>query len=263
MEFQNNIKLRDFFGNASDGAVLDAHLAVECPILQKKVNEREKVIAGLEHAINIREVTGETPQVKNLITRSTSGSLITSLGDQLQHLNKEITESIQVFEKIVETVDMGSDVQDEDDLPGYGSMDDPSSPQAQEQAAGGVMGFAKSSFKGVTSAAKDVTKGVAGGAMAVAGGAIAVAGSGANLAKGLLIQEDGGVLSAGFVTFKSLRATHAALQMMYVTFDFRQSTYIWTIAYTNLFKRQPILFTLYDGSPRGATTRRHLLEKCW
>jgi hypothetical protein len=223
LEYQNNAKLREFFSSASDGAVIDVHLAVECPNLQKKVLERDKIVANLEHAINIREITGVSPQVKNIITRAESGSLITSLGDELVDLNEEISETIELLKEVVNSTDMGVDVpqEEEDEISDYGSID-PSSPLAKQKAAekaaekGGVMGFAKSSYKGVKGAATNVTKGVAGVTKGVAGGALAVAGSGAHLAMSLLISEDGNVMSAGFVSFKSLRATHAALQMVYV-----------------------------------------------
>eukprot|EP00980_Cylindrotheca_fusiformis_P002692 scaffold627_cov125-Cylindrotheca_fusiformis.AAC.9 len=217
LEYQNNQKLKDFFMKASDGAVIDAHIAVECPTLQKQVQERDSVISQLEHAINIREVTGETPQVRNLITRAPSGSLIASLADQLQDLNKEISDSIDNYEQIVNNIDQGTDVPEDEE--GYGAIEQPngpSSPLADQNSGGGnfVMGFAMNSIKGVTKTATNVTRGVAGGAMAVAGGALAVAGSSANMAMSLLMSEDGQILSAGFVSFKSLRATHAALQML-------------------------------------------------
>jgi hypothetical protein len=206
------------------------------------VLERQKVVANLEHAINVREITGVTPQVKNMFTRSASGSLITSLGDQLHDLNEEISETIEILEKSVNSTDMGMDVpEEEEELSVYGAID-PSSPLAQQKASdsGRVMGFAKSSFKGVTSAATNVTKGVAGVTKGVAGGALAVAGSGANLAKSLLVSEDGNVMSAGFVTFKSLRATHAALQMVYVVVIYL--LVVWHVAHLAIVSRSLTCF---------------------
>jgi hypothetical protein len=175
-----------------------------------------------------------------MITRTESGSLISSLADQLYDLNKEISESIEIMEKVVNSTDMGAGMgvpEEEDEFSDYDSID-PSSPKAAE--SGGVMGFARSSMKGVTSAATNVTKGVAGVTKGVAGGAMAVAGSGANLAKSLLISEDGNVMSAGFVTFKSLRATHAALQMVYVIVIYLHV--VWHVAHLAIVSRSLTCF---------------------
>ncbi|CAJ1962995.1 unnamed protein product [Cylindrotheca closterium] len=210
IEYQTNAALTEFFSSAYPGTVLDAHLAMQAAHLKKKVDERDSVIANLEHAINIREVTGVVPQAKNLITRQTSGSAIQGYGDKLVALNKEISYSIETLIENANHIEAHS----VDDDSFMGSTDDsfegPKSP-----LAGGVMGFAKNSVKGVTNISKNAIKDVGGAVKGVGGAGMHVLGSGANLAKSFIIhEEDGAALSAGFVTFNSLRAAHAALQMI-------------------------------------------------
>lgn len=188
---------------------------MQTPNLKKKIAERDGVIANLEHAINIREVTGKVPEAKNMLTRQTSGSAITALGDKLIALNKEISQTIDTLIENANNIDARS-VGDDSFL---GSMDEsyegPKSP-----LQGGVMGFAKNSAHGVTKFATNTVKDVGGIAKGVGGAGMQLVGSGANLAKGLIVKEDGALLTAGFVTFNSLRAAHAALQMMYVCIIF-------------------------------------------
>lgn len=216
IEYQTDAALTEFFSDAYPGTVLEAHLAMKASGLKKKVALRDGVISNLEHAINIREVTGVQPQannMKNLVTRQTSGNLIEGLGEDLMVLNMEISTTIDTLienAKNVQAVEV-------DDGSYLGSMDDsfqtgPNSPQAH-----GVLGFAKKSVKGVTKVATSAVKDGMGAVKGAGGAAMHVAGSGANLAKSLILAEDGGSLTAGFVTFNSLRAAHAALQMLCVS----------------------------------------------
>mmetsp|Transcript_41542 Transcript_41542/g.100007 ORF Transcript_41542/g.100007 Transcript_41542/m.100007 type:complete len:923 (-) Transcript_41542:1031-3799(-) len=212
IEYQTNAALTEFFSDAYPGTVIEAHLAMKAPTLKKKVAEREGVISNLEHAINIREVTGEIPQAKNLLTRQPEGSAIDAYGKELVTLNKEISETIDTLIEEFNNV-QAMDVDDGSilgsSLGGSFREGGPNSPQST-----GAFAFAKKSVKGVTSIATNAVKDVGGAVKDVGGAAINVAGSGANLAKSLISAEDGEALTAGFVTFNSLRAAHGALQMI-------------------------------------------------
>lgn len=73
---------------ASDG-VQDACISLKIPNLKKKVAERAAVLAKLEHAINVEDVTGEIPRQKKDNAR-----VVDVLYGQLKDLNTEISASI-------------------------------------------------------------------------------------------------------------------------------------------------------------------------
>jgi hypothetical protein len=151
------------------------------------VEEREKVVANLEHAINIKEVKGIEPRKKNPLTRADEGSLIVSLQTELMELNKNISESIDAITSIDtnEMITAGAN-RDAEEV-------EENTPEHVQEGAG---------TKRNSNAKK------------VIGGLTNVAGAATNVAQSLFAKEDGEVLSAGFVSFKTLRATHAALQMV-------------------------------------------------
>jgi hypothetical protein len=224
-EYRSNAKLLEFFAQASaEGAVLDAQVAFNMPHLKKKVAEREKLVAKLEHAINVEEVRGITP-----MRRATTGpdvSLVDGLFDELGELNKYITEAIEKIE--LKSNDVNGIVEDELDLNypplliGTASCSEQNSDDGLETTVtfdtdptplGSPPGppgeihsnlFANHESQ-ATKNAKNITSRIPTQSVWEL----------ANQAISLIAQEeDGEPHSAGFVKFKSLRSAQAALQMI-------------------------------------------------
>lgn len=98
-EYLEKSKFVDFFNKAYQDSVLEGNIAVQCPNLKAKVEEREKVLSNLEHAINKEKYTGISPEkTSGCIPRKSEGSLIDSLNEELDQLNKEILDSIKMIE---------------------------------------------------------------------------------------------------------------------------------------------------------------------
>jgi hypothetical protein len=224
-EYRSNAKLLEFFAQASaQGTVLDAHVAFKIPHLKKKVAEREKLVAKLEHAINVEEVRGITP-----MRRATTGpevSIVDSLFEELGELNKYITEAIEKIELksndvnfpledesglnypplLVETAS-SSEQNSDDGLESTITLDTHPTPLGSPPGPPAEMHsnlFANLKSQ-ATKNAKNITSIIPTQSVVEL----------AHQARSLIAQEeDGEPHSAGFVKFKSLRSAQAAIQMI-------------------------------------------------
>jgi len=265
-EYQTNQRLLKFFQESSSSLstnipgtgratatpiVLDAHLVVKAPNLQKKVALREKEVARLERAINIEEIRGQTPTSRRFLSLN-STSLTTELAAKVSVLNQEISQAIDTIQRkaegIVETPVDTTLRSCEDDpmtsstllLPsiveegaattsslrasvastGGGSSDGDSSRIVQRRTNkyGGTDGDPSTdnrrmgSSSRLGSASTFVTSGIKSSLHTARSAATS---SAAGVARLILDrQEDGRPHSAGFVTFSSLRAAQAAKQII-------------------------------------------------
>lgn len=229
-EYRTDRRLLEFFQQASpQGSVLHAHICMKSANLKKKVAIREKLVASLEHAINIEEIKGITPMKRSLVGEDVNA--IDALFEELQDLNREISEAIAdidlkskhdpEYEKeedattdVPETAplkdgrDYYANKNHADDASRSGivstlSVDQsqilgngPSPGNEEDSTGSGMLNSARNLFG---KSASQLSTGLAGGLKG---------------ATTLLKSEDGERYSAGFVQFRSLRATQAALQML-------------------------------------------------
>jgi hypothetical protein len=240
-EFRTNQKLLHFFQqSSSQGAVLEAHLAVKTPTLKKKVAEREALVAKLEHAINVEQITGTTLSQRRIGLLRTGESLVDALLRQLEQLNQTISESIDRIQSMAnETSSNPLTLTNEaQTLPTY--AEERLSLQGLEHDSG----FARDPLLQSTFSTNQKTLGpsttestttldteertstvnqatrlllhnpATNSIRGTLKTAVSAAGTVANVATSLLTSQDGEPLSAGFVTFKSLRAVQAAKQMI-------------------------------------------------
>ena len=263
-EYQTNQKLRLFFQQASgststneeDSVVLDAHLAVKAPILQKKVALRAQEVARLEHAINVDEIQGRVQMSGGIVARTTHGirnntyTNITSSNTPATSLTQELTCKVTTLNhEISQVIDSiyrrAQGIEQEDDsaiaagvpIP-YQETDSTSAgtsacfaPILENGAVvtdtslnrpttsyGGTQDHrtsSSSSKKLLGSASSLVSSSIKNSIHTAATAANAATSSAAGMARMLLDrQEDGQPHSAGFVTFKNLRAAQAAKQML-------------------------------------------------
>jgi hypothetical protein len=228
-EYQTNQKLLQFFQQTSTtpDAVLDAHLAIQTPNLQKKVLLRQQEAARLEHAINLEDVQGIVPN-SGRILRSSS-SLTQDLTRKVTTLNQEISEAIDQIQRQAQGLPV---VVEEDILPtrtlresdsyihrniNYGGTDERSKLSGMSLS---VDTTGTESLQRSTRIGSERTRVAVGDASAYVSSGIrnslhtaaSAATSAANMARSLLERQDGQPYSAGFVTFTSLRAVQAAKQ---------------------------------------------------
>lgn len=243
-EYQTNEKLLEFFQQTSSaGAVLDAQLALKVPGLAKKVAQRESLVAKLEHTINIEEIKGIVPTTPSIPGMGGGGiPLSQDLTRKLHDINQEIAKSLDEMEQrrssrnrnagaggrstatgmppIAEDSDilLPPEMSTSVHIPSqsllaadYGGTDDRSKisaislDNASETEEG--RSTRSNSNKPGSKAASFLTSGIK--------NSLATAADAANRARSLLEgAEDGKPHSAGFVTFKTLRAAQAAKQML-------------------------------------------------
>ncbi|CAB9513971.1 CSC1-like protein ERD4 [Seminavis robusta] len=95
-EFKADYDLADYFQESFGlGRVQEAHLRLDTPELLEMTMKRQALIKKLEHAINIQQVKNETP------THKVNGVQVDSIeayADELQEMNREITERIEFLE---------------------------------------------------------------------------------------------------------------------------------------------------------------------
>lgn len=91
-EYRTSAKLLDYFRSCfSPDAVLEAHVALKIPTLEKEFQGREGLVNKLEHAINVEEVTGKTPTHREMMVNVNS---IDSYTEQLNESNEIIKDLI-------------------------------------------------------------------------------------------------------------------------------------------------------------------------
>ena len=223
--------------------------------------ERSAVISKLEHAINVEEVSGITPMMRTNVVIGERVSLIDNLFGQLRELNKEICESIQRILKMEDysdpTIFIESFSQPPEGLDcdtallGSGSFADALGPLEEnavlgtEVPANGFSVSEQSSLSGAPTSltslllteARQASQNINGLALRATQStkdlaAVQVQGirdlatSAKKSAVALIAgDDDGHPLGAGFVSFKSLRATQSALQMIQYPEPFAMETF--------------------------------------
>jgi len=84
-------------------SVLEAHVALDIPALEKKVAERNSCVAKLEHAINVRDVkgggtVGPTHRTGPLGLWGAKVESIDAYTEELRKLNEEVAQAIEAIE---------------------------------------------------------------------------------------------------------------------------------------------------------------------
>jgi hypothetical protein len=96
--YRSDTALLQFFGRIfSDEKVFEAHVALEIPRLERKVANREAVVAKLEHCIRLQELQGVTPTHRKVPL----GEMVDSIEvyqEELHELNAEIRMEITRIE---------------------------------------------------------------------------------------------------------------------------------------------------------------------
>jgi hypothetical protein len=186
---------RECFTNHA--VVHEAQLRVKTPELSKWVKRREKLLHKLDHAVAYQEKTGKVPQHKTKMCGEKVDSIIT-YAVELKELNEKIRRRIEEIEN--ERAERRRQRELNHDSLGL-EHSKHSNTNSQHQDI-----FHKASSN-VKDAAKTATE--------AAATAIHKAGK---LING---REDGEVCRSGFLTFSTLRARHAALQIVHHSEPFR------------------------------------------
>eukprot|EP00549_Striatella_unipunctata_P010714 CAMPEP_0118686614 /NCGR_PEP_ID=MMETSP0800-20121206/7914_1 /TAXON_ID=210618 ORGANISM="Striatella unipunctata, Strain CCMP2910" /NCGR_SAMPLE_ID=MMETSP0800 /ASSEMBLY_ACC=CAM_ASM_000638 /LENGTH=765 /DNA_ID=CAMNT_0006583685 /DNA_START=169 /DNA_END=2466 /DNA_ORIENTATION=- len=212
-EYQSSAALLDYFrGCFAYESVLDAHVTLTVPNLEKKVAQREAVVNNLEHAINVLEVTGTKPTHRNILKGGVVEESIPVYSEELKTLNQEISEEItrieiatnpKSYQNDLETAQRKSDVymqlhpslrnlQNDDVMEGH-NQEMPMEEDSEKKS---------SFFGGIASKGTSALSGAVSGAVSGVG----------NFVMG---EEEGTPRTGGFVTFSNLKTTQAALQMIH------------------------------------------------
>eukprot|EP00339_Tiarina_fusa_P008824 CAMPEP_0117054938 /NCGR_PEP_ID=MMETSP0472-20121206/38072_1 /TAXON_ID=693140 ORGANISM="Tiarina fusus, Strain LIS" /NCGR_SAMPLE_ID=MMETSP0472 /ASSEMBLY_ACC=CAM_ASM_000603 /LENGTH=882 /DNA_ID=CAMNT_0004770715 /DNA_START=137 /DNA_END=2785 /DNA_ORIENTATION=- len=248
-EYCTNAKFLDFFQQSSGGAVFEARLAVKAPGLKKKVAQRDTVVAKLEHKINVEDVRGVTPMQISVTGPKTNA--IDALFTELRELNNNISETIDLIEmrnyprpeelasirsahsgdmsspnKPLMALDYGtaqtlegasfdelgdSNLYTENPSDAVAEQSPPGSPDRPGMLGSFVAGASKSVKKVSSAVPTAAVRNMAGNAAGLATSAV---GNVANTATAFIFKEDGIPHTAGFVSFKTLRAAQAAKQLI-------------------------------------------------
>ena len=98
-EYCSSYALKEYFRQCfSKEGVIEAHVAMEIPDLERKVRQRKRVQAGLEHAMALERLKGITPMHQSLqisTGKVEERELIEVYEEQLGRLNEEIRDSIR------------------------------------------------------------------------------------------------------------------------------------------------------------------------
>ena len=227
-EMQSDTAIKEYFKNCfSHNAVVDGDVALNIPKLEALVARRNALISKFEHAINIRFVKGEEPMHKTKMCGGEQVESIPVYKEQLEELNKEISETIDQIVAEKEARRMHDDEEAEIGMS--------TKPAASVGASATEADASSTEFGSVVAAGKSGTGSVAGvsvmteeplmeeSALATvdedksdkssAGNVMASAAlSGL---RSLVITEEGSPRSAAFVTFADLVSANMALQSIH------------------------------------------------
>jgi hypothetical protein len=196
----------DYFRRAfSHAAVLEAHIALKIPNLEKKIVARDALVAKLEHAINLEEVKGVTPTHGNIVIPGKKLNSIDTWTKELRKENQEIRDAINVIEAIHDPLSFQKDLED-----GGGSV------VFRPLAGGHSLLSTQSSLSG-NAVSADYTRLNANDNPTGRGSnsklkSLVTSVNPLNLLAG---KDDGEPREAGFVTFTKLSSTQACLQMIH------------------------------------------------
>ena len=206
--YQTNLGIKIFFEKCLPGVeVLESHICMKTSGIQKEVAKREATVLKLEHAVAEEEEYGVTPKHR----ADKSGVLIPGLygiGKEVNSIDYYAAELCKQNEDINARTSKIRKIASQE-LPYILESDNESTKNLSYDDGEGLFSFVRANTI-------DVAKAVADNAAAVTTGATdLVAKAATDAAKLVLSNEDGEIYSAGFVVFKKLSTTHAALQMIH------------------------------------------------
>ena len=210
IEYQSNRGLEHFFSRCLgvDASDIEAHIGLTTKHRKNAVGDREETLHKLEHALAEKEILGITPTHK--VQRGlVPGVSVPGLGDKVDSITFFARELAEENQDVAGRIERLEDVADEVlDLVAAQSHEDCDFNITDEEE----VGF----FSFVKSSAQNAASNVKGGATALTAGTTDFVASAANQAINLVnSDEDGNTLSGGFVVFKKLAQTQAALQMIH------------------------------------------------
>ena len=227
-EMQSDTAIKEYFRNCfSHNAVVDGDVALSIPKLEALVARRNALISKFEHVINVRFVKGEEPMHKTKMCGGEQVESIPVYQEQLEELNKEISETIDQIVAEKEARRMHDDEEAEIGM---------SAKPAASVGAGATEADASSTeFGSVAVAGKSGTGSVAGvsvmteeplmeeSVLATVDEDTSDKSSGRNVGasaalsglRSLVITEEGSPRSAAFVTFADLVSANMALQSIH------------------------------------------------
>ena len=227
-EMQSDTAIKEYFRNCfSHNAVVDGDVALSIPKLEALVARRNALISKFEHVINVRFVKGEEPMHKTKMCGGEQVESIPVYQEQLEELNKEISETIDQIVAEKEARRMHDDEEAEIGM---------SVKPAASVGAGATEADASSTeFGSVADAGKSGTGSVAGvsvmteeplmeeSVLATVDEDTSDKSSGRNVGasaalsglRSLVITEEGSPRSAAFVTFADLVSANMALQSIH------------------------------------------------
>ena len=249
-EMQSDTAIKEYFRNCfSHNAVVDGDVALRIPKLEALVAKRNALISKFEHAINIRFVKGEEPMHSTKLIGGEKIESIPAYKEQLEELNKEISETIDqiVAEKEArrlhddEEAEIGMSTKPVNASAAAGEVDASStefgSVAGGSVAGGSVAGKSVKSMKSTTVVPASGTGSVAGISVITeepameesvlaneeddksvksSGSSALVNMSGAlSGLRDLVVTEEGSARSAAFVTFADLVSANMALQSIH------------------------------------------------
>ncbi|KAF4683024.1 hypothetical protein FOZ60_009758 [Perkinsus olseni] len=104
-DMRSNRALRNFFEDVAPGQVLDARVALDIDELEKQEAARSKIIPKLEHAYNVAEYEGERPEMKVKMCGKEKMDTITVLERRLAALNRYCERTVRSAEDFQEKAD--------------------------------------------------------------------------------------------------------------------------------------------------------------
>ena len=244
-EMQSDTAIKEYFRNCfSHNAVVDGDVALYIPKLEALVAKRNALISKFEHAINIRFIKGEEPMHSTKLIGGEKVESIPAYKEQLEELNKEISETIDQIVAEKEARRMHDDEEAEIGMttkhvstPAVPGEVDASSTEFGSVAGGSVAGKSVKSMKSTTVVPASGTGSVAGVSVITeepameesvlaneeddksvksSGSSAQINMSGAFTSlRDLVVTEEGSARSAAFVTFADLVSANMALQSIH------------------------------------------------
>jgi len=219
-EIRSSAMLLDYFRRAfSHDAVLEAHIALKIPNLEKKVAARESLVGKLEHAINLEEVKGKTPTHRSINLKGRKVNSINVWTTQLRKENQEIRDAIKTIEAMHDPMSFQEDLEADGGFvmsPGYSVRSTRSSYSDVDTSAV----RRRTSSKAIVSMQKDEVssfrKSDSGKVLSfLKNTAKTTSGLASSTFKNLVGRDDGEPRQSGFITFTKLSSTQACLQMIH------------------------------------------------
>ena len=230
-EYRTSAKLLDYFRSCfSHDAVLEAHIALKIPLLEKQFTVRGKLVDKLEHAINVKEVTGNNPTHRSILAGSTAKvSSIETFSDELQQMNEEIKSRVLEIEERNDAMSFREDVEAAGGFTRYTSYTDSvgraesisSHAQDTQRLNPKLSGLYEDipeviESKPQSSSSMNLSGHIISSVRSATGKMKTVAGDAAAAGLSIILRnQDGEPREAGFVTFASIKTTQAALQQIH------------------------------------------------